>query len=482
MYYGDNSGVFHAIKGGTDNSVGGTEMWGFIPSEFFSQLNALRLDIGPISSSVSKPYFFDGPVTTYTLDANNDGELTTGSGDKAYIYLTAHRGGRVMYALDVTDPGSSTTSANPKFLWKATNSTAGFAELGQSWSQVTVATISANTNPVAIFAAGYDNVAEDKDPAGTDTMGRGIYVVDAYTGALLWEAGPSASGAANNLVVSGMTHSIPSSVAVYDSNQDGFADRLYFGDTGGNIWRADIGDSNPANWKVTELASLGGTGSSARKFLFQPDVVFNNDSSGTYDAVLIGSGDREHPFNTTVQNGFFMIKDTHAMSEPAGFTTLQLSNLFNATDDSIQVGTAAQQQAAAVSLASSSGWYILFGANTGEKDVGGDVAVEGSVVFNTYTPTTSSACTPTLGTATQYIVSYKDASATINLTGQTNMVIADRSQNMAGGGFVPTPVHISVSSSTGQLLEAVVSGPNVFTFQGATNVRVRTYWKKGGGQ
>jgi len=487
VFYGDNSGVFHEIQGA--NATGaGQEMWGFIPTEFFSQLTTLRADANTLSTSNPKPYFFDGPVTTYTLDANNDEKITNGdsSGDKAYIYITSHRGGRVLYALDVTNPGTTSTAADPKLLWKATNSTTGFSELGQTWSQVSVTKIKANTNPVAIFGGGYDATAEDPVTSagvpnpGTDTMGRGIFIVDAYTGALLWQAGPSPTGATYNTTVSGMTYSIPSAIAVYDSDRDGFADRLYFGDTGGNVWRVDISDATPSNWKVTKLASLGGTGTNARKFLFPPDVVYNNDSTGTYDAVLIGSGDREHPFDTTVVNRFYMLKDTHALLEPATFTTLTESKLFDATSDAIQVGTAAQQSAAAISLAGASGWYITF-SGSGEKDVGGDVAIQGSVVFNTYTPTTSASCTPSLGTATQYIVSYKDASATINLTGQTNMVAADRSQNIAGGGFVPTPVHISIPSSTGTIVQGVVSGTNVYSFPVAAGLRLRVYWKKTAG-
>ena len=60
---------------------------------------------------------------------------------------------------------------------------------------------------------------------------------------------------------------------------------------------------------MTRLAALGGTGAAARKFLYPPDVVFASGTQ-TYDAVLIGSGDREHPHDTSVANRFYMLKDT----------------------------------------------------------------------------------------------------------------------------------------------------------------------------
>jgi type IV pilus assembly protein PilY1 len=43
------------------------------------------------------------------------------------IFLTARRGGSLIYALDVTDP------TNPQFVWRLSNT--DLAEMGQTWSQ-----------------------------------------------------------------------------------------------------------------------------------------------------------------------------------------------------------------------------------------------------------------------------------------------------------------------------------------------------------
>ena len=77
------------------------------------------------------------------------------AGDKAYLYLTARRGGRFIYALNVTNPTA------PKLLWKRTNADTGFAELGQTWSELKVGRIRGQTDPVVIFGLGYDPVAND---------------------------------------------------------------------------------------------------------------------------------------------------------------------------------------------------------------------------------------------------------------------------------------------------------------------------------
>ena len=481
-FYGANDGVFHAIQGAFGTGAG-QEAWGFIPSEFFTQLSTLYNNTGTLSFTSKKPYFFDGSVGVYTLDVNNDTKLVASDGDKVYLYLSTHRGGRFIYAIDASDP------VNPKFLWKATatqlcnssgcTATTAYAEIGQTWSTVQIVKIKGNTNPVAIFAAGYDNVTEDVDPvAGTDTMGRGIFIADAYTGALLWQAGPSPTGATVNDTVSAMTHSIASDITAYDSDRDGFVDRLYVGDTGGNIWRVDINDTNKSNWAVTELASIDdATASGKRKFLFQPDVVYNNNANGTFDAVLIGSGDREHPFNTTTTNRFYMIKDTHAMTEPAGFTTLTESNLYDATANLVQVGTAAQQTTAASAILAASGWFVTL--SSGEEVTGSAVTAAGTTVFNTNQPSppSSNVCTAGLGVATQYALSFVNASATESNSNSTTLTTADRSQVMAGGGLPPSPVLVVVNIN-GQYVQGVVTGTTVRTFTGTIGARVRTYTHK----
>ncbi|MGE5626309.1 MAG: pilus assembly protein [Bacillota bacterium] len=481
-FYGANDGVFHAIQGAFGTGAG-QEAWGFIPSEFFSKLSTIYNNNTQLTLASKKPYFFDGSVGVYTLDANNDTKIVAADGDKVYLYLATHRGGNFVYALDASDP------ANPKFLWKATptqlcnasgcTATTAYAEMGESWSTVQVAKINANSNPVVIWAAGYDNVTEDVDPVvGTDTVGRGIFVADAVTGQLLWQAGPNPSGATTNDTVAAMTHSIPSDITVYDSNRDGFADRLYVGDTGGNIWRVDINDANPVNWVVTKLASLDDTTTSGhRKFLFQPDVVFNNDSNGTFDAVLIGSGDREHPFNTTTTNRFYMIKDAHSLSETAGFTTITESNLYDATQNLVQVGTTTQKSAAASALLAASGWFVTL--NTGEEVTGSSISAAGTTVFNTNQPSppSSNVCTANLGIATQYALSFVNASATQSNTNSTTLTTADRSEVMQGGGLPPSPVLVVVNIN-GQYVQGVVTGTTVRTFTGTIGARARIYWKK----
>lgn len=473
IYYGGNDAIFHAVKGGQDDADG-YEKWGFVMPEHFGQLKRLRDNTPLIGTANPKPYFADGPVGTYQLDSDNDGKLIAANGDKVHLFIGMRRGGRFIYALDVSDPD------NPKFLWKKSNADTGYTEMGQTWSEPKVATIRAHTGPVLIFGLGYDATANDAapgtTPAPTVTMGRGVMIADAATGAPIWQAGPAPSGAASNKVVAGMTFSIAADMTVLDTNGDGKADRIYAADTGGNVWRINIDDANPDNWTVSKLAAVGGADANARKFLYAPDVVY---ASG-YDAVLIGSGDREHPFDTTIQNRYYMFKDSHALNATRG-TPITETAMYDATANLIQVGTADQQAAAATSLASSSGWYVTL--SPGEKVVGGSTTVGGAVFFSTNTPSStlpSGSCANTLGEARNYMLNYTNASFNFNFETYNAPIPPPtaRFEVQAGGGYPPSPVPVVVEIG-GKRYEAVITGPKVKMPPSPTlDIRRRTYWYK----
>ena len=491
IFYGANDGMFRAVKGGT-GATDGYEKWAFVPSEFYSRFKRLRDNSPVVSASNPKSYFADGSVSVYRYDANNDGKLVAGDGDKVYLFVTMRRGGNFIYALDVSDPDA------PKVLWNKGYGSTGYGELGQTWSEPKVARIRASSNPVLIFGAGYDAVVEDQDPipAGTyPTKGRGILVVDATNGNVLWQAGPNPTGATVNKTVSQMIYSIPSDVAALDRNRDGYIDRVYVGDTGGNIWRVDMGDASAANWTVNKLATVGydadNNKTSRRKFLYPPDVVYGKDVNGAYDAVLIGSGDREHPFNgagdpahplsDAVTNRYYMFKDRDVgFSYGATYTRTAITetDLYDTTTNVIQTGTADQQKAANDALNAAKGWYITLA--TGEKVVTSSITLAGINFFNTNQPTLPApgVCTSNLGLAREYAVGYKDGTAKIDNDANGTLTANDRTKERRAGGFPPSPVGVVVQID-GKQYQGVISGTDVQNPPGTElGARIRTYWNK----
>lgn len=457
LFYGAGDGMLHAIRGGRV-ATAGQESWSFVAPEHFGALKRLHDHTPVISSSATKPYFIDGSPTAWTYSTSSDGRIDYTRGDKAYLFLTMRRGGRMIYALDVSNPD------DPKLLWKRSSSDAGFAELGQTWSTPMVARIRAQTDPVLVMGMGYDSVANDAENQGTATMGRGVMVIDAVTGNLLWQAGYNVSGATTNLPLPAMSFAIAGDLAVIDSNYDGYADRIYAADTGANIWRINIDAASPADWRVTQLASLGGSGSNARRFLFAPDVVLTEPTGGS-DYVLIGSGDREHPFDTNIRNRYYAIRDSHIVNyERSAADLVTEATLYNSSSSFSPPATAP-------------GWYITL--ESGEKVVGGSTTLNGTVIFGTNIPASQIAdsCS-SLGEARLYSVNYKTGAPAFNAVDDGVLNGDDRHTKTPGGGLPPTPVPVSVAID-GQVYTVAISGPNVVAPPGPEiNRRYRQYWRK----
>lgn len=457
VFYGSNDGVFRAINGSQTSSLGtvppGGELWGLVLPEHFLKLNrqrqnspTLKMPGTLVSGAQTKDYFSDGAAGEFR-QLNADGTI-----NKAYLYITMRRGGRFIYALDVTDP------TQPLVMWRISfDRTAGFAELGQSWSRPRVTLLAGYANPVLVFGAGYDAGSEDVEPPIADTMGRGIYVVDAVTGALVWRATSSLDTSAcptgaSCLSVPGMNWSIPMDISFVDRDNDGKTDRFYAADVGGNVWRVDTeagGTTAPSGWKVSKLAALGcatgacASGTSPRKFFYQPNVVSVGVVNGAtaYDVVLLGSGDREHPLIDTtntassynVQNRFYALKDTRTGKDASvnmvGYPITE-ATLFDATVSAYNNTL--------------SGFYVsLLGQDStstttrkGEKVVNAAVTVRGTTFFGTNTPVPPSAfsCSSNLGMAKGYALN--------PFTGTLTSAVYD------GGGMPPSPVSGIVSIAT----------------------------------
>lgn len=510
VFYGANDGTFRAINGNQSNPSGssmpdpGHELWGFVAPEFYSNFlraynNSPQILLSTTPSGLTptpqqKDYFFDGSIGVLRDTTTVSSALQTTTAGKTYIYLSARRGGRFIYALDVTNP------ASPTFLWKKSNS--DFSELGYTWSQPKAAIIKGSSTtvsgvttyiPVLIFGAGYDPL-EDDDPfvgsSGADTMGRGIYIVNAVTGAELWRMVPGGGNSCTGTPCQvNITRAIPSDPTLVDRNGDGFIDRVYVGDMGGNIWRVDLepgGNTAPSDWKATKLASLGGAANTnnARKFMYPPDFLPTNAG---YDMVLIGSGDREHPLYTSstttgmaynVDNRFYMIKDPNTGNQVlsidgtvsgAAWSPTTESDLFNATSTAYDM--------------SLKGFYRTL-ANDGEKVVNAPLVAGGKVYFGTNQPldpsVTANSCS-TLGVARGYQVDL--------VTGQ------GAPTEFTGGGLPPSPITGVVSvMKNGALVQVpfllggggdpnTCSGPDCTSSIGGqelnipvSGTRTRVYW------
>ncbi len=256
-----------------------------------------------------------------------------------------------------------------------------------------------------------------------------------------------------------------SELTAIDSNFDGYADRLYAGDSGGNIWRINVMDPIPTNWTVTMIFSSnpGYTGDQAsgvaaaldgttgRKIFYKPAVSIDSNiiSAGTISQqhmarIFFGTGDREHPLNQAVTDRIYGLIDK------GQDTAVTEANLLDVSTDLMQNGTQAQvstmksllDQASSSSDTTYYGWYMrIEGAEhndstlyQGEKVLAPPTLINRVVYLTTYAPSTAVTVTDpcqtgNLGIGRLYALDYYSGMAALNLDTSNDSMTPTWSKN-----------------------------------------------------
>jgi type IV pilus assembly protein PilY1 len=286
-----------------------------------------------------------------------------------------------------------------------------------------------------------------------------------------------------------LTFAFTADVLAVDRHQTGFIDRVYAADIGGNVWRIDTSGTSTSGWSISNLAQVGGRTSSTagRKFMFGPDLVVTE--TGTFDAVVIGSGDREHPLASStdaasVSNRAYMFID------PNVNTTGTDQNITE--NDLAAVNTSSTSP---VDLTGKKGWYVPLFA--GEKVVNGPIVVASSMIFGTNQPCTSGkinsstgdcdtsgnsttlSCTGNLGIARRYDIDFlTGAPASPGLTDKQGNAV--RWQMVVGGGLLPSPVagEVNINGTPYTFItdNPLSPGGVITPTITVSNTRFRTYW------
>jgi type IV pilus assembly protein PilY1 len=351
LYVGANDGWFHGFDaGGFDGAgnfehdlggTGGQEAFGYVPRFLLDKLKEL-----PRASGTQKPIYADGSPSVAdawfpasALDTSKElNEWTT-------VLVTGMRNGGDGYlALDVTEPNATTGPHGPypKYLWEFQDPN---QPLGSSWSVPVLTRVKlraaggfgdhcgANDGDgdcreqwVAIFAGGYRTSGDpiqptfiaDPNQAQWEEHSKAIFVVELDTGNVLARLARDP----NHPQLSKMTFALPSAPAVIDYNFDGFADVVYVGDLGGQLWKWDLSPVGVksgglvSNWKSGVLfrapvANVAGV-SRYRSFFFPPAAALLKGKL----MLAFGSGERtdlDHETDSVAgvddRNRFYVVQD-----------------------------------------------------------------------------------------------------------------------------------------------------------------------------
>jgi type IV pilus assembly protein PilY1 len=496
LYAVTNDGYLHAIDAAT-----GIESWAYVPSHLLRRMN----DLHENKPQPAKRYSLDGSIRVHRIDTNNDGIVN--GGEKVYLFFGMGRGGSSYFALDVTDKNA------PELLWRkgapgeidvSGNLIPGaqqIAGLAQTWSTpvVTQVNVGGTRKQVLIVGGGYDP-SQDNVDYNTDDIGNRIYILDALTGSVLWSAGPTGSGA--NLQLSSMVNSFPADVRALDMDNDGLADRMYAGDTGGRVWRFDIINGNTAatlvnggvfaslgtGLGVTPADAAGATPTDARRFYYAPDLAMLKSNGQTYVNVAIGSGYRGHPLDTSIHERFYSLRDYQFAAK----TQTEYDNFVPITNDGLVDVTT---DLSPTIPADSPGWRmdLRLPSWQGEKVLAEARTFQGTILFTSYLPKSgasvpgSNSCIARQGANRLYAINAVDGSPTINRDqpAEPPDSVEDRWGDLSQSGIAPEVVILFPGPDT------PCAGPNCppppppvckvgveDCGLGFTNLPVRTFWSE----
>jgi len=402
---------------------------------------------------------------------------------------------------------------------------------------------------LALFYGGGNNTSVESTVVPTSTAGSGnaIFITNALTGArMFWASDPAAldgSGVGPDLALTDMDYPIASDLTLMDINSDGAIDRLYFGDLGGQLWRIDLGTdydpsgSSPSNrlgtngltngYVLADLACKRTAGTNARdcsaavdqdwrRVFYRPDVGAVRDSTYVtsgyvdYDLITVGTGDRADPLDKLtanlatpekpVYNRIYAIRDYNTAYGPpatipiayydSGQSVTLGNDFYDATDNLVQTGSAAQILSAQQDLTAAKGWYVnlkeasspawtsldAIGSRPwiGEKALARTVILAGVIYATTFTPanpdTATSTCSPNEGEAKVYAFSALDGGIAVDMDGDGT---AERSLKV-GGGIPSELVTVIREDGTVGLVGASGGGQKInVNNEGALK---RTYW------
>ena len=254
VFVGANDGMLHAIDGATGN-----ELFAYVPRAMYKTTTVAPFS--QLSALTGKDFALNHGTGRLTVDGSvmaADMKVGTTPAWATYLFGTFGRGGKGVYALDVTKPQNiieDRASANKLVKWEFSDET-GDPDMGyitgrpssRSNGQPFQTGRMANGKWAAIFGNGSNSTNQnavlyilyaDGPISSSTTWTTGTHYIKIPTGV-------AGDGPDNGL-------SMPTAI---DSDNNGNIDTIYAGDLKGNVWKFDVGSSDPNNWKVATKNSV----------------------------------------------------------------------------------------------------------------------------------------------------------------------------------------------------------------------------------
>lgn len=417
VYAGTNAGMVHAINGSLTGTDAGKEVFAYIPSATFNGPTSTPSTNG--LAHVGNPDFthkFLVDATPLAVDVDL-GRTSGGTGTDWRTMLVGGlgKGGKAIYALDITKPSTITdkaegvareTEAATKVMWEFTDAD---GDLGYSFGQPVVVK-TRKYGWVVVTGSGYNN----RDGKGY------FFFINPRTGALLEKvATPCSSCSSTNQA--GMAHI---NAFMLDAS-DGTADTIYGGDLMGNVWRLDVSGTSTYPEPV-KFATLTGSDSNVLPITSKPLPVVQPGTNRRY--ITVGTGRLLDPsdLNSGQAQRFFAILDgTNAAFSNDGTVGGKKSDLPTGVTFPLTVAKMRQltdlNAKIALDLRKEVGWYLDLGVATGGQGwrvLSDPTSYYGTVAFAATAPSSGDACSPN-GNSRVYALDLGTGSCALKGTGTT---------------------------------------------------------------
>lgn len=320
LYVGSNDGMLHAI-----NAANGREVFAYIPGGINWS------DLGSLSRpDYSHRYFVDGPIVVSSRSQTPGRNILVG---------TLGKGGKGLYALDVTTPSSFSAS---NFKWEVRG---GSDLIGLVQSKPIITKL--NNGTTAVIVANGLNSTSGHAALLIYNLDTGVLIKSIDTGV--------GSAATDHADSNGLMNAVG-----WDADGNGTVDAVYGGDMLGNVWKFDLSAGIASSWGVAGnealFAATGPTGArqpitggltvAMHPRTYQPWVFFGTGR-------LMTTGDMTAK---DVQSVYAFVDDgTAKVRSGAGANLTQRSVVISSTLAGYPVRAF---EAKAALPASSKGWYL----------------------------------------------------------------------------------------------------------------------------
>lgn len=315
----------------------------------------------------------------------------------------AGRGGRGLFALDITDP-STFTEANAgaivKFDYTAPPASQTSAEFG---------TESGSSGLMAEIATDMGHIVSD--PARDAFIGRNLQITRMRNGkwalvtgngvnsvnqrAALYIIYLDGSGYKKLLVetTTGQGNGLSTPLPV-DVNNDGLVDLAYAGDMRGRLWKFDLSSNDDAEWKVAEVSNVATPIIDTGRPITSALAVAEHPSGGLLVTFGTGRVLTDDDRTSTTTDSIYGIWDKPGASHVVSASDLVGRTLSETTATTTGGNVPARVLSAApvaVDYSTKRGWKIDLGISR-ERIIYNPIVQGRLAYYSTYIPATASAC------------------------------------------------------------------------------------------